>query len=71
MGEPDIDERKMQFLYFDGDALVFMDLETYDQTPFGADVVGVSRNYLTENLEVEVLPSVATVRAAAERVLAY
>ena len=31
VGEPDIDERKMQFLYTDGDQLIFMDNETYEQ----------------------------------------
>jgi elongation factor P len=55
VGEPDIEDRKMQFLYFDGDQLVFMDTETYDQVPFSADEVGDARQYLTENLDVGVL----------------
>ena len=45
----------MQFLYFDGDSLVFMDTETYDQIPFTQEQVGDSRKYLTENLDCEVL----------------
>jgi elongation factor P len=53
--KPDIDERSMQFLYFDGDNLVFMDSETYDQTPFSAEQVGDARKYLMENLDVDVL----------------
>jgi elongation factor P len=52
---PDIEERKMQFLYFDGEGLVFMDAETYDQTPFSTEQVGDSRKYLMENLDVDVL----------------
>ncbi|MFP8878551.1 MAG: elongation factor P, partial [Myxococcota bacterium] len=52
---PDIEERKMQFLYFDGDSLVFMDNETYDQIPFTVEQVGESRKYLMENLDCEVL----------------
>ena len=53
--EADIEERTMQYLYLDGDNLIFMDQETYDQLPFGSDVVGDSRNFLKENTEVDVL----------------
>ncbi len=55
VGSPDIEERKMQFLYFDGDGLVFMDSETFDQIPFTKEQVGDSRKYLKENLDCEVL----------------
>ena len=51
----DIEERKMQYLYQDGDSLVFMDNQTYDQTPFGTDLVGEGRKFLKENLDVDVL----------------
>ena len=51
----DIDERRMQYLYKDGESLVFMDNETYDQTPFSAEVVGEAGRFLKENLDVEVL----------------
>jgi elongation factor P len=53
--EADVEQRSMQYLYLDGENLVFMDQETYDQLPFGASVVGDSRNYLKENTEVDVL----------------
>lgn len=53
--EADVSERRMQYLYQDGDALVFMDNETFEQTPFSADQVGDARKYLKENLDVEVL----------------
>jgi len=53
--EADVTERPMQFLYHDGDSLVFMDTETYDQTPFSAEQVGDARKWLKENLDVEVL----------------
>ena len=53
--EADVEERTMQYLYLDGDNLVFMDQETFDQLPFGAAVVGDSRNFLKENTEVDVL----------------
>ena len=55
VGEPDIEDRNMQYLYFDGDQLIFMDTETYDQLPFSVEQVGAARKYLTENLDVVVL----------------
>jgi elongation factor P len=51
----DIDDRKMQFLYRDGDQLVFMDSDSYDQIPFSNDQVGDAKKYLIENLVVDVL----------------
>jgi len=53
--EADVSERKMQYLYQDGESLVFMDNETFEQTPFSAEQVGDARKYLKENLDVEVL----------------
>jgi elongation factor P len=53
--EADIEDRKMQFLYHDGDQLVFMDSETYDQIPFSAEQVGDAAKFLRENLDVDVL----------------
>ena len=55
VGEPDIEDRNMQYLYFDGDQLIFMDTKTYDQFPFSVEQVGEARKYLTENLDVVVL----------------
>ncbi len=51
----DVDDRKMQYLYQDGDQLIFMDGETYDQIPFTSEQVGDARKYLKENLDVDVL----------------
>ncbi len=53
--EADIEERKMQYLYQDGESLIFMDNQTYDQTPFGAETVGDAVKFLKENLDVDVL----------------
>jgi len=53
--EADIEERKMQFLYHDGDQLVFMDSKSYEQIPFSSEQVGDTRKYLHENLDVDVL----------------
>ena len=51
----DVDERKMQYLYQDGEQLVFMDTQSYEQLPFSAEQVGDARKFLKENLEVDVL----------------
>jgi elongation factor P len=55
MEEADIEEKKMQYLYHDGETLIFMDTSTYDQLPIGDDVLGDATNYLMENMEVDVL----------------
>jgi elongation factor P len=48
------DEKHMQFLYKD-DRYHFMDMETYEQVSMSADEVGDAREYLKENIEVDVL----------------
>ncbi len=49
-----VDEEKMEYLYQDGDAYVFMNTETYDQLHLGKDVLGDSVDYLTANLQIKV-----------------
>jgi elongation factor P len=46
-----IDEKPAEFLYTEGEILVFMDMETYDQVQLSRDSVGEKADYLTENLE--------------------
>ena len=53
--EADTVDRKMQFLYADGDQLIFMDTKDYEQIPISRDQVGDAVKFLTENLEVAVL----------------
>jgi elongation factor P len=43
-----LEKRGMQYLYRDGDDLVFMDAETYEQHSVPAQVVGDAASYLTE-----------------------
>jgi elongation factor P len=43
-----IDKREMQYLYREGDALVFMDNETYDQLHVQTSDLGGTVNYLKE-----------------------
>ena len=44
-----VDRRDMQYLYNDGQDYVFMDLDTYEQLPVSADVVGDAANFMLEN----------------------
>lgn len=50
-----LDRREMQYLYADGDDLVFMDNETYDQISLGKEWVGDQFLYLKENMNVAVV----------------
>ena len=50
-----LEERRMQYLYNQDDDYFFMDLENYDQTSLNEDQVGEAKNYLIDNLEVDIL----------------
>jgi len=50
----DFEEKSMQYLYRD-DRYHFMDTETYEQVSMSRDEVGEARDYLKENMTVEVL----------------
>jgi elongation factor P len=47
-----VEQRKVQYLYTDGDAYHFMDSETYDQFAIRAAQLGDDARYLKENTEV-------------------
>jgi len=51
----DLEERKMQFLYGQDEEFHFMDVENYEQSMLTAEQVGDARNYLIDNLEVDIL----------------
>lgn len=53
--KPDLENKKVQYLYRDGDDFNFMDMETYDQFVIPIDQLGDAPNYMTENMETEVL----------------
>ena len=53
--EPDLENRKMQYLYNQGNDYFFMDSTTFDQVPISAEALGDSRWYLIENQEYDVL----------------
>lgn len=50
-----LEERKMQFLYNQENEYCFMDVETYEQTFLTLDQVGDAKNFLIDNLEVDIL----------------
>ena len=50
-----IDKREMQYLYREGQALVFMDTETYDQVHVESSLLGDAVSYLKEG-DTAVLP---------------
>jgi elongation factor P len=45
-----LEQKEMEYLYQEGDAYVFMDLETYEQIKFSSEVIGDSMNYLLPNV---------------------
>jgi elongation factor P len=49
-----IERRKMQYLYDDGDASVFMDTETYEQEEVANGLIEDEKNFIKEGLIVEV-----------------
>ncbi|MCZ6660275.1 MAG: elongation factor P [bacterium] len=52
---PDLEERKMQFLYQDDGQWHFMDTATYEQIFLTADHLGREKNYLQENVVISAL----------------
>ena len=51
----DMRTREMQYLYEDGTAYYFMDMETYEQEPINADKLGDAFKFVTENMECKVM----------------
>ncbi len=50
-----IDNRKMQYLYANGDQHVFMDTESYDQIELPASSIEYELKFLKENMEVSIM----------------
>ena len=50
-----IDNRKMQYLYANGDQHVFMDTESYDQIELPEDAIEYELKFLRENMEVHIM----------------
>ncbi len=52
-----VTKQKKQYLYRDGDHFIFMDNETYDQSPVDKEVVDDVIKFLKEGMDVEMLIS--------------
>ncbi len=50
-----LEHRNVQYLYNDGDLYYFMDNETFEQTPLGADLLGDALNYVKEGMSLDML----------------
>jgi elongation factor P len=50
-----IERKEFQFLYRDGEGLVFMDKENYEQMTIDADVVGEGAKFLKDGESVDIL----------------
>src|SRR5690349_21179474 len=45
-----LDEKEMQFLYFEGDQATFMDNESYEQVTVLREIIGEPADFLTEGM---------------------
>ncbi|MEA1909831.1 MAG: elongation factor P [Patescibacteria group bacterium] len=51
----DVNRGKAQYLYKDGGSFTFMDSTTFDQFNIESSVIGTSKNYLKEGMEVNLV----------------
>ena len=49
-----VERKDMQYLYRDGDAFTFMDMDSYEQIPVAAEVVGEGASWLSEGATAQV-----------------
>ena len=52
---PFVDGRRMQFLYRDGDRFVFMDLESFEQSELGPEIIEGAEPFLLPETEVRIM----------------
>ncbi|AJE03357.1 elongation factor P [Geobacter pickeringii] len=50
-----LEERRMQYLYKEDTHYTFMDNQTFEQVQMSEDAVGDAKNFLIDNLEVDIL----------------
>ena len=55
VGKPDIEEKEMQYLFFDGTHYTFMDTTNYEQILVDTAALGDQAGYLQENCNCQVL----------------
>ncbi len=49
-----VERKDMQYLYRDGELFTFMDMQTYEQLPVEASLIGDAANYLAEGSSAQV-----------------
>ena len=52
---PGLEEKTMQYLYFQDGHYYFMDVETFEQVPLSTDQLGNIKNFIKENMNVKIL----------------
>lgn len=55
VGKAQIDNRRMQYLYANGDMHVFMDTDSYEQIELTASAIEYELKFLKENMEVQIM----------------
>ena len=50
-----IERKDMEYLYNDGDLYYFMDMESYEQIPISASVLGDNFKFVKENMQCKIL----------------
>jgi elongation factor P len=55
VNKPDLEERTMQYLYMDGELMLFMDTSNYEQVGIPREQVGEAAYFIKDNTEVTVL----------------
>ncbi len=53
--EPDLEQKKMEYLYYEGDEYYFMDTKNYEQIQVTRDHLGEAPDYMMEHSEVSIL----------------
>lgn len=52
---PDLESKKVQYLYNDGESYIFMDMESYEQLSAPKDQLNEAYKFMLENMEAEIL----------------
>lgn len=50
-----LERKEMQYLYHDGEAFIFMDVNNFEQMPLNDDQIGEGKKYLKENMNIHIL----------------
>jgi elongation factor P len=53
--EPDLDKRPLQYLYDEGDSLIFMDQTSFEQFGLAKDELGDKAAFMTDGMEVKAI----------------